>query len=415
MNTNNHLEIVSWNLTSGCNLRCVHCYLDAGAASETELGTEECYRVIDEMSELGTEMVILTGGEPLLRKDLLAVMRRCRERGIMTVLGSNGTLIDDSVAVDLKEAGLQGASISLDSLQSEKHDSFRGRTGCWEGALNGIRACSRQGLPVVVQTTLTSWNYMEVPALINFARDQGATAFNLYYLVCTGRAEKLADISPRQYEESLAALLNAQSLHPSMMVRAKCAPQMVRIAHERGVPHPGGGCPAGASYLRITPEGQVTPCPYLPVPAGNVRDTPLKDIWERAAIFQHLRSSNLRGRCGECNYREACTGCRARAFSMTGDYLGEDPWCLYQPCVTSPDSSASAHWSPEAQIRLQRVPGFVRTRVKMAVEVYARSRRHSVITAQLMDEVRNSFGGEHIGKPATQRKLLSDSVDHRTS
>lgn len=386
-------EIVSWNITNGCNLRCAHCYLDAGVTRKGELGTEECYQVLDQMAALGTGMVILTGGEPLLRKDLLAIVCRARERGILTVMGSNGTLLDDSLAVACKEAGVRGVAISLDSLEAEKHESFRGTKGCWAAAVEGMHACIRQGLPVVVQTTLTSWNYHEIPSLIDFANSLGAAAFSLYYLVCTGRGEKLADITPQQYEESLASLVDAQARHSGIMVRAKCAPQVGRIAHQRGLPLPGGGCPAGVSYLRIDPEGQVTPCPYLPLVAGNVQSTPLGDIWKSAAIFRHLRSPVLGGRCGACDYRETCTGCRARAFAVTGDYLGEDPWCLHQPGITSTVALAPITWTAEAQDRLQRVPSFVRSRVKIAVESHAREWGHSVVTVDLMAEVRGLFAG----------------------
>ena len=388
-----HPEIVSWNITSSCNLHCAHCYLDAGATKTNELSTEECYRVIDQMAELGTEMVILTGGEPMLRTDLLAIIGHAREKGIMPVMGSNGTLIDEDVAASLKEAGLQGVGISLDSIQPKKHDSFRGLSGCWETAVKGMNACLKQGLPVIIQTTLTPWNYGEIPALIDFAQNQGATAFNLYYLVCTGRGEKLTDVSPQQYEESLASLVDAQALHLSMMIRAKCAPQIARISAQHGLPQAGGGCPAGVSYLRIGPEGQVTPCPYLPLVAGNVRESPLKDIWESADILTQLRNPGLGGRCGVCSYRKTCTGCRARALAMTGSYLEEDPWCLFQSSAPLPTSQAQLTWTQEAQVMLQRVPAFVRTRVKAAVEGYAGKNGHSLITAELMAEVRNSIGG----------------------
>ncbi|MBI2859168.1 MAG: radical SAM protein, partial [Chloroflexi bacterium] len=385
-------EIVSWNITRECNLRCTHCYLDAGAARKGELSIEECYRVIDEMSELGTEMVILTGGEPLLRKGLLDIIRRTRDRGILPVMGTNGTLINDNAAHGFKEAGLQGVGISLDSLDREKHDVFRGVKGCWQKTVAGMRACLKQGLPVILQTTIAPWNFQEIPALMDFAQAEGASVFNAYYLVCTGRGEKLVDITPRQYEESLSLLAQAQSFHPSIMVRAKCAPQIARIAHERGLPLSGGGCPAGVSYLRIDPEGRVTPCPYLPIGAGNVREAPLKDIWEKASVFLQLRSPSLKGRCGICNYRETCAGCRARAFSLTGDYLGEDPWCVYQPSANLPASFPEVSWTSEAESRLEHVPSFVRKRVKTAVETYARDRGYSAITPDIMAEVRNRMG-----------------------
>lgn len=391
-----HLDIVSWNITGACNLHCAHCYLDAGIPTKAELSTEECCRLIDQMAALETEMVILTGGEPLLRKDLLAIIRRIHERGIMAVMGTNGTLIDDGMVLALKDAGLLGVGISLDSLNSEKHDSFRGVMGSWEAAVAGIRACLRHGLPVIVQTTVTPWNLHEIPSMIDFAQDLGAAVFNAHYLVCTGRGEKLADLSPQQYEDSLAMLANAQSLHPSLMIRAKCAPQIARIVRERGLPQAGGGCPAGTGYLRIDPQGQVTPCPYFPLVAGNVHAMPLKDIWEEADVFRKLRNPSLNGRCGICSYRETCSGCRARAFSLTGDYLAEDPWCLYQPSGTSASTpSAQVSWTSEAEAILNRVPAFVRKRVRMAVESYARERGNSVITADLMAEVR-SFAGSGI-------------------
>ncbi|MBI2850565.1 MAG: radical SAM protein [Chloroflexi bacterium] len=391
-NMPSHPEIVSWNITKRCNLRCAHCYLDAGISAEGELSTEESYRVIDQMAELSTGMVILTGGEPLLRKDLIDIIRRISERGIMAVMGTNGTLIDDNAALTLKKAGLQGVGISLDSLDMEKHDAFRRVKGCWQKTVAGMRACIRQSLPVIVQTTVTPWNLQEIPAMIDFAQDEGASVFNLYYLVCTGRGETLVDLTPQQYEESLDSLAEAQSLHPSIMVRAKCAPQIARIAHERGLPASGGGCPAGVSYLRIDPEGQVTPCPYLPLVAGNVREAPLKDIWEKASVFRQLRSPSLKGRCGICNYRETCAGCRARAFSLTGDCLGEDPWCLYEPSAILPASSPEVSWTSEAESRLAHVPSFVRKRVKIAIETYARDRGYSVITPDIMAEVRNRMG-----------------------
>lgn len=388
-----HPEIVSWNLTNRCNLRCAHCYMDAGATKKGELSTEECYRVIDQIAALETGMVILSGGEPLLRPDIFDLASYASENGLLVVMGSNGTLIDQKVASRLALSKVKGIGISLDSLEPEKHDSFRGVKGCWEMAVAGMRACLGQGLPVIVQTTLTPWNYEEIPALIEFTQKKGGTAFNLYYLVCTGRGEKLTDISPQQYEESLVLMSEAQACHSSIMVRAKCAPQVYRISQERGLPPAGGGCPAGVSYLRIGPEGEVTPCPYLPLVAGNVRDMPLKDIWESATIFVQLRNRNLRGRCGICEYHETCGGCRARAFAVSEDYLGEDPWCLYQPGPASPIPSSRVAWSPDAEERLQLVPAFIRSWVKTAIESYASERGHSVVTAALMAEVRSSFAG----------------------
>ncbi len=393
-------RLISWNLTSACNLRCPHCYLDAGKKGKRELTTEECYSLIDEMSVLGAEMLILTGGEPLLRKDIFSVARYASQKGIMVVMGTNGVLIDEALATTLKESGVRGVGISLDSLNSEKHDSFRGMKGCWEKAVMGIETCVRLELPVIIQTTVTEWNFEEIPALMKFAYQKGAQAFNLYYLVCTGRGEKLTDITPQQYEDSLAYLVEAQTNYPGMMVRAKCAPHGSRIAYQRGLPFlSGAGCLAGTSYLRISSEGDITPCPYLPLVAGNLREERLEQIWKGSDLFKELRELQLKGRCGACEYRKVCVGCRARAWAVTGDYLEEDPWCTYQPAGGDALPLNEIEWSMEAKERLQRVPSFIRGKVELSIEEYARVKGTGIVTVELMDEARKAMGSYTPRKP----------------
>ena len=316
----------------------------------------------------------------------------------MVVIGTNGLLIEEKMVVTLKESGVRGVGISLDSLDPRKHDSFRGMPGCWEKTVKGIKTCIRLGLPVILQTTVTDWNFDEIPALIQFASEEGAQAFNLYYLVCTGRGERLTDITPQQYEESLTGLIKAQASYPGIMVRAKCAPHGSRIAHQLGLPFLGSaGCPAATSYLRITPEGDVTPCPYLPLVAGNIREENLKLIWEDAVLFNELRGLQLKGRCGACEFRELCIGCRARAWAINGDYLAEDPWCTYQPGDSSPLPANEIAWSTEAEERIQRIPSFIRGRVKIGIEGYARVKGFDTVTAELMDEVRAVMGKQFQG------------------
>ncbi len=385
--------LISWNLTSACNLKCPHCYLDAGEKSGHELTTEECFNLIDEMSGLGTEMLILTGGEPLLRKDIFSIARYASQKGLLVVMGTNGLLLDEKRVTTLKESGVRGVGISLDSLDSEKHDSFRGLLGCWQKTIDGMRNCVKQGLPVILQTTVTEWNLEEIPDLIRFASEESAQAFNLYYLVCTGRGEKLTDITPQQYEDSFTCLIEAQVNYPGMMVRAKCAPHINRLAHQRGLPFlSSAGCPAGTGYLRISPEGDITPCPYLPLVAGNIREKRLKPVWEESALFKELRGPQLKGRCGACEFGKVCIGCRARAWAINGDYLAEDPWCEYQPGNSAKPDNKEIAWSIEAEGRLQRIPSFIRGRVKSSIERYARAKGFDTVTTSLMDEVRSKIG-----------------------
>ena len=386
-------ELVSWNTTQRCNLRCGHCYLAAGKAAPEELTLEEGARLIDELAAAGTRMLILTGGEPLMRRDLGDLVAHAAARGLVPVLGTNGMLLTRARAQRLRERGLAGAAISLDSIDPVLHDRFRGVQGAWAGAVRGLRACVAEGVPVLVQTTVLPWNYDEIEALIEFAEAESATGFTLYFLVCTGRGESLSDISPEQYEHALGALVDAQTRHPRLMIRARCAPQVARVAAERASALvASAGCPAARQYCRITPEGNVTPCPYLPLTAGAVRDRPFAEIW-RSPILARLRDEAPSGRCGVCDFRELCRGCRARAFALNGDASGEDPWCAYRPSpapAATPERSLS--WTEEASERLERIPSFVRERVKVAVERAARGDGRAEITVDELTATLASVG-----------------------
>jgi radical SAM protein with 4Fe4S-binding SPASM domain len=387
-------ELVSWNISKTCNLRCSHCYLDAGERGPGELSLEESYRLIDQLAAAGNHMLILTGGEPLMRRDIEQLAQRATAKGLLVVLGTNGMLLTPQRVKSLQAAGVAGAGISLDSLDTEKHDGFRGVPGAWKGAVRGIRECVTQGLPVLLQMTALPWNYQEISDMVAFAHSEGVTGFTLYFLVCTGRGEQLSDITPRQYEEALASLVEAQQHYPDMMVRARCAPQIARLASQQESALMGNaGCLAARQYCRITPEGDVTPCPYLPLAAGSVRDRSFGDIWQSAPIFQRLRQETPGGKCGVCDFREACGGCRARAFALTGDLAGEDPWCGYQPIeFVTPTKASPPVWTHDAEQRLHRIPAFIRGRVKMAVERHAQSSGKAEITPAEMTATLEGMG-----------------------
>jgi len=334
----NKLFLVSWNVTKRCNLRCAHCYLGASELDngKNELSTSEGKALINQIAEINPNaMLVFSGGEPLMRQDLLELIRYAADRDLMAVLGTNGTLVDEEMARKLLESGISGVGISLDSLDPEKHDTFRGVTGAWKGAVRGIDACKKIGLEFQVQTTVTKENFKEISELIKYASDMGAKAFNLFFLVCTGRGHEMTDISPAQYEKMLIYLAEVQSKY-GMMVRARCAPHFRRIISSRdtGAMSMRGfiaGCMAGTCYCRITPNGDVTPCPYLPIELGNVRRLELAEIFESSMVLRSLRNPRLKGKCSICEFASLCGGCRARAFAILGDYLEEDPLCLYKP------------------------------------------------------------------------------------
>jgi radical SAM protein with 4Fe4S-binding SPASM domain len=380
--------LISWNLTKKCNLRCPHCYLEAGQAAENELTTGECLHLLDEMKALGTEMLILTGGEPLLRRDIYDIARAASGLGIWVVMGTNGVLITDKVAQKMVECGVRGVGISIDSLDPEKHNHFRGGPNAWEYSVRALDICRAQGLEVLVQTTIMAMNVDEIPRLIDFTREKGAWSFNLYFLVQTGRGQQMNDLSAEQTETLLSELVDVQDQYRPMLVRSKCAPHFKRIAYEKGLGGlESGGCMAGTQYCRITPEGDVTPCPYMTVVAGNVREKPFHEIWETSPALLQLRDlSQLKGRCGRCEFNELCGGCRCRAYAAFGDYLQEDPACTYQP-TGRPLMSGEIVWSEEARLRLDRIPiAFIREKVRQGLETYAQRKAIRLITPDLMKE-----------------------------
>jgi len=397
-------SLISWNLTRLCNLRCPHCYLSAGKKGDDELTTVECLGLLGEMQALGTEMVILTGGEPLLRKDVFELAAAASEAGLWVVMGTNGVLIDDRVVGKMLECGVQGVGISIDSIDPEKHDSFRGGPDSWKHSVKALEICKAAGLEVLVQTTVMEQNRDEIPRLIEFARDKGAWSFNLYFLVQTGRGQRMNDLSAAETEALLTELVDVQESYRPMLVRSKCAPQFKRIAYERGRGGlESGGCMAGTHYCRITPSGDVTPCPYMTVSAGNVREQSFTDVWTSSPVLLSLRDpGRLKGRCGACEYNEICGGCRCRAYAGLDDYLAEDPACPYEPTGV-PLRDDHVVWEAEARARLERIPiSFIREKVKNGLESYARSRGARRITAELMKE-----GMQGEGRPPAFRNMPS--------
>jgi len=352
-------SLISWNLTKMCNLKCPHCYMNAGKKDEKELSTEECFSLIDELKLLGTEMLILTGGEPLLRKDIFDISSYAALQGIWVVMGTNGVLLTEQVAHKMIECGVRGVGISIDSIDPAKHNSFRGGPNAWEYSVKAMDVCKKVGLQILMQTTVMDMNYDEIPEMIAFAKEKGAWSFNLYFLVHTGRGKQMNDLSPQQTHTMLENIVELQNDYRPMLVRSKCAPQFKQIAYAKGLAGlESGGCMAGTEYARITPGGEVTPCPYMDVVAGNLRDKSFSEIWKSSTVFSELRDTNLlKGRCGTCEMKELCGGCRCRAYAAYDDYLQEDPACTYQPDGKKPVLNfTELLWSEEAQDRLDKIP-----------------------------------------------------------
>jgi putative heme d1 biosynthesis radical SAM protein NirJ2 len=340
--------IISWNITRACNLACRHCYRDAGARDADELSLAEGKQLLAGIARAGFKIVVLSGGEPLMRDDVFDLISEARAVGMRPVLGTNGTLITPQVAGKLKEAGLARAGISLDSRSPDFHNSLRGDPDAWQKAVEGMGNCKDAGLEFQVHTTVTEHNRDEVLGVTDFAVEIGAAAHHVFFLVPAGRAVDMEEDSLRaaEYEKLIRALMKKQS-EVNIELKPTCAPQFMRIAAQMGVDvRFSRGCLAGVSYCVVTPTGDVNPCPYLPLKVGNVREQPFWKIWEESDVFGTLRSGRLGGKCGPCRYRDICAGCRARAYFYSGgDYMAEEPWCAYRPST----SSAQPPGSPQAR------------------------------------------------------------------
>ncbi|MBS4030839.1 MAG: putative heme d1 biosynthesis radical SAM protein NirJ2 [Clostridiales bacterium] len=325
--------IISWNTTRECHLKCKHCYRDAGAKDSTELSTEEGKKLIDEIAKAGFKILILSGGEPLLREDIYELCAHAKSVGMRPVFGTTGTTITPEVAKKLKDSGAACIGISLDSAGPEIHDEFRQVPGSWQGAIDGMKNCRDVGLPFQIHTTVVEQNYNEFEAITDLAVEKGAIAHHVFFLVPTGRGKdiEVEALREKQYEQLLHRILKKQKT-VDIELKPTCAPQFMRIARQMEMDMRfSRGCLAGTAYCCIIPSGDVHPCPYLPVKVGNVRETPFSEIWKNAEMFKEFRSDEFGGKCGTCNHKDVCSGCRARAYYYTeGDYMAEDPWCLYR-------------------------------------------------------------------------------------
>ncbi len=341
------LRLLAWETTRRCNLACLHCRAAAGAGPyPDELTTAEGKKLLDDLASLGQIVVILTGGEPLLREDIFDLAAYGTGRGHRMVMAVNGTLVTPAVAARLKDVGIQRVSISIDGATAASHDLLRAVDGAYEGALAGIAACKEAGLPFQINTTVTRANRGELPAIHELAINLGAAAHHVFVLVPTGRGEEIPEelVSPEEYEETLRWLLDRQRAG-QLFIKPTCAPQYYRLwrqdaavrgekitAATHGMEAMTKGCLGGQGFAFVSYKGEVQPCGYLELVAGNIRETPFPEIWADSELFRQLRRvDDYRGKCHVCQYRQVCGGCRARAYALTGDALGEDPICPYEP------------------------------------------------------------------------------------
>lgn len=371
------LRLLFWETTAGCNLECVHCRrLDVShELMKSDLPTAEGKVLIDQVASVGRPVLVFSGGEPLMRPDIFELAGYAKEKELLIALATNGTLVDADLAGRIAATGFDRVSCSLDGADAATHDAFRGLAGSFEQTMQGLAHLRAAGVATQINCTIARHNKDQVEAVLRLAEQVGAVAAHYFLLVPVGCGEEIAEdqmLDTQEVEERLQ-LIGRLEQTTSLQIKPTCAPHYYRIirqqarAEGRSIPargHPGGhphggapaspqgapphvqgsaassgslhsitkGCLAGTAVCFVSHDGEVFPCGYLPVSAGNVRRQNFADIWRDSHVFNQFRDpGTLTGKCGRCEFKMVCSGCRARAFYQYGDYLAEEPYCAYEP------------------------------------------------------------------------------------
>jgi len=338
--------MVSYSITTKCNLKCKHCYSESiDQPSPNELSTEEAFRLMDELSDWGIGFLVIDGGEPLCREDLLDVVKYASSKGIRTTLGSNGTLIDEEIASNLLKAGLRSVAISIDGADAGTHDSFRGVSGAFEQALRGARACKAAGLTFQFNLVIRKETLPQLENMLHLAIESGANAGEFFDLVAAGRAKRECQsqvLSNEERRQAMEWLAHAQENCP-IIIRVPACPMYPLLLQQKNiqpkyfpaqmlhrVPYYARGCAAGMpmGYIMIQSNGDMNPCMLLQIKLGNIRKQNIISIWENSPVLAQLRKRELlKGECLDCSHRGTCSGCRGRAYEETGDMMAADRGC----------------------------------------------------------------------------------------
>ncbi len=341
---------IAWEITRRCNLRCVHCRSSSEMVvhQHPDFPLEEAYRVLNDISSYAKPVVVLSGGEPLMRADVFEIARYGTEKGLRMCMATNGSLVTDTICEKIVASGIKIVSMSLDGSTAAVHDNFRNEKGAFDSVMSAAGLFKKHGIDFIINSSFTKRNEEDIPDVYKLAKDIGAMAWYLFMIVPTGRGEEIMNelISKEKYEDILDWHYGMEKGELDMLVRPTCAPHYYRLvlqrAKEEGINFErrtlkfstGGskGCLAGQLICLIDVDGNVLPCSYFPKPAGNIRTQSFKEIWENSELFRELRDfGSYKGKCGRCEYLNVCGGCRARSYAVNGDYLAEEPFCNYQP------------------------------------------------------------------------------------
>lgn len=349
-------RLVAWEATRACNLACVHCRAEAQPfAHPDQLTTAEALRLVDQIAAFARPIFIITGGNPLMREDIFEVAGYANAKGFRVVMSPSGTNVTPDLVRQMRTAGVQRISVSIDGPNATVHDAFRQVPGAFDDVITSLAYAREGGLPFQINTTVTRHNIAAMAAMLDLVIALGAVTWDVFMLVPTGRGRVEMEITAAEYEGALAFVYDAARRSP-IQVKMTCAPHYRRLERQRahderrapaavappsygspaGHGHPAAaisrGCMAGSGFCFVSHVGEVFGCGYLPLLAGNVRKQDFGEIYRESPLFVELRNYHLlHGKCGVCEYRAICGGCRARALGVSGDYLGEEPYCTYEP------------------------------------------------------------------------------------
>jgi len=340
---------IAWEITSRCNLQCIHCRSSSTLSQELpEFSRTDAFSLIDDITSYASPVLVLTGGEPLLHPHVFDIAEYGTKKGLRMCLATNGTLITDEICQKLKDVSIKMVSLSLDGSNADIHDDFRRQTGAFQGTMQAIEMFQKHGIKFLINSSFTKRNQNDIANVYRLARTTGAVAWYMFLVVPTGRGKDiLAElIAKDDYEEILKWHYEMEQEEDELLVRPTCAPQYYRICHQmakaKGEKHArrsltfstggGKGCVCGQSIAFISSEGNVQPCSYFHRTAGNIFQQSFQEIWEHSKLFHNLRSfKDYKGKCGDCEYLNICGGCRARSDAYHNDYLMEEPFCDFIP------------------------------------------------------------------------------------
>jgi AdoMet-dependent heme synthase len=342
---------IAWEVTRRCNLRCVHCRSSSELSSAAGgFDTARALKFLDELAAYAKPVLVLSGGEPLLRPDLWQIAKHGTDLGLRMCIATNGLLVDDAACENMKASGIRMVSLSLDGATAKSHDDFRQSPGAFDATVRAAKTLRKHGLPFLVNSSFTKRNQDEVPQVYALAKELGAKAWYMFMIVPTGRGADIMNelVATEDYNKLLDWHYETEKEETEMLMRPTCAPHYYRVVLQKNKGKSkedrldrralsfgtggGKGCIAGQTICLIDCFGNVQACSYMSASAGNVLQTPFKDIWEKSELFQQMRDfSGYKGRCGSCEYLNVCGGCRARAEAVHGDRLAEEPFCDYVP------------------------------------------------------------------------------------